>query len=269
MTNTGRTTLLVSAPHEPDSLEWQCAVLEASCAAYFADYRLVRLYDEHPRAEELCCLPINKLYAVRHWMEAHPEAREESVLVCDPDIVFRSPLTILAERGSLIADEFWPGIRSIGPFSLERVEQLCERLGLTFAPARFVQAHTGVMIFHGHDLLRVSALAEQLAERLLPLLPEVYNKWQSEMYGWYFAAAELGLTVKTAPLAACNNWEVPVENFPALHYCQPILSVGERVWYKHQPDALTHLCRLNPATLDRPADALLVETVRELAAGET
>ncbi|HEV2799630.1 MAG TPA: hypothetical protein VGW12_03990 [Pyrinomonadaceae bacterium] len=266
MTKTGRTTILVSAPHEPRSLEWQCALLEASCATCFEDYRLVRLYEEHPRAEELHCMPINKLYAVRRWMEAHREARAERVLVCDPDIVFRSPLTIQAERGTVIADEFWPGVRPTGAFSASRVVQLCEALGLKCAPTRFVQAHTGVMIFHGADLLEVSALAERLTERLPTLLTEPYHKWQSEMYAWYFAAAELGMTVRTAPIAACNNWEVQLEKFPALHYCQPILSAGERVWYKHQPEALSQLLSLDPAMLDHPADALLVETARALSA---
>jgi hypothetical protein len=264
VTETGRTTILVSAPREPDSLNWQCDILEASCASWFDDYTLVRLYEEHPRAEALRCPPINKLYAVRRWAESHPTARAGRVLVCDPDVVFRSPLTVEAEQGWLVSDEFYPGAPPGGPFSPDRVAQIREALGLTFSTARYVQAHTGVMVFHGEDLPGVAALAEQLAERLRPLMTRSHHAWQTEMYAWYLAAAEIGLRVRLAPLAACNDWEVRAEDFAALHYCQPILSSGREVWYKHRPNALEDLCRLDLTALDRAIDVQLVKTIRGL-----
>jgi hypothetical protein len=247
------TQVLVSAPRGAPALDWQCALLDWSCREHLGPHVLHRLTDEHPRLAR-DYVPANKPHAVRRFLERNAKATRGRVMVCDPDIVFRAAWTRYPGPGEMHADEFAPGAPATGPFSPIELQRMVERLALDLDPRSFVQAHTGVMVFWGGDLLPIAARAEDLTERLHRLRPD----WQNEMYAWYLAIAERRVAVRLHRIAAPNDWSVAQSEFAAIHYCQPISMDGVEVWRKGDADAWRQLLALDPARVDRPGDTELI-----------
>lgn len=252
----------MSAPSRPAVLDWQCQVLEASCARHFDRPVFERLREEHPSACDY--LPINKPYSVARWMASHGEAMTGRVLVCDPDIVFFRSVDLWPRPGQMYADFMRD---PLGELDRERLEVLKTVLGGEFDARDVVPAHTGIMVFNGADLQSVASRATELTECLLSH-PEclVPNRWQTEMYAWHLALAERRLSIARTQIAMCNDWEARCDDFSAIHYCQPVTVHGKPVWHKGDPGARSGLVAIEPTTVERPADRLLIETVRGLSA---
>jgi hypothetical protein len=179
------------------------------------------------------------------------------VIVCDPDILFFRDVPYWPQKGEMFADAFDPA----GTATLPDLPRIIRQLRLNFEPTDYQLAHTGVMVFWGEDLWRVSALAEQLVEEFR----EVHSRtWQSDMYAIYLAVAQCELSVKRVPIAAPLDWPVSPEPYSGIHYCQPIKFLGEVIWHKHMPLALECLRALDTDQISGPLEKKLIETIQQL-----
>ncbi len=160
--------------------------------------------------------PYNRLYSFASWLRA--ERPEGTVLVLDPDMVFRAPLDVHVTEGRPIAQR-WVD------FGTGR--WLADNLGLEHGR---LQPATWPMAIHTSDLARLLPhWIERTAE-----CRRVLERWESDMFALVVAAADLGMRFSLDTTCAWMNWpETEVRSAPLLHYCQPVEGhAGETVWYK-------------------------------------
>lgn len=181
----------------------------------------------------------NKPASFSQWLSQ--EQPEGTVLLIDPDCVFRSPIIQEVKEGYPVAQEwvnFHQNIKLFPPemnATFEVLKRFCRKnLNLV----------KGVMIptlIHTKDLKRIigrwlelTALIRQGARRSngKPL-------WESDMFGYVIAAAEFGLIHEPGNLGICTNW-LPEDapNSPMIHYCQSIKSTNDEIMWdkkKYRP----------------------------------
>jgi hypothetical protein len=150
-------------------------------------------------------IAFERLFALQDWIKR--DQPEGSVLILDPDCIFRAPVAEGAEPGKPRAT-LW----------LELPEQ------------RGVQRATWPAIIHTRDL-----------ERLLPswisftrAIFSSTGRWESDMYGLVAAAASLGLRFSLEQISAFVRWpDSACRDAPIVHYAHDTYATDDRlIWSK-------------------------------------
>jgi hypothetical protein len=151
----------------------------------------------------------NKVVALKAWLEEAPPT-EEVVLLLDPDCIFLEPVEELVSRGEPIAHP----ISYLDPFHARNVGFVRKH-----CPTPDLAQALGIPILIHRDDLAL------LCPRWLKKTEEIRNNpesrehagWLAEMWGYAFAAAEIGLRHRLRELARFST-----ENradLPLIHYC--------------------------------------------------
>lgn len=253
---------LICTDNHPN-VHWQCELLENSWCSVRQPGELLRLVsanepDDLPRHERAAVIrtrftnvhpktgdtypPYNRLYSLRQWLQEHEPCG--TVLILDPDYVFRAPVIGSVSPGSPRA-QFWVD---------------CAQWD---GNSRFVKALSGISPVTAADMQRVTwpaLIHTQDLERLMPRWIELTSEyrqrtgaWESDMVAFVVASAEIGLRYRLENIAAWMNWpEEQVRGAPIVHYCQKVEDRGGNcLWWKHdyQPwqsiDAMPQEARLD------------------------
>lgn len=166
-------------------------------------------------------MPYNRLFSIAEWLER--ERPEGTVILLDCDQVFRSPISTPAPPRRPAAQE-WHGFNLDGDAG-EATDALSP--GTRGA----VQPVTWPARIHTSDL-------EMLIPRWIELtrgFRQRLGAWESDMFAFAVASAELGIVYELETIAAFMNWpEEFVAGAPIVHYCQPVETPdGATLFWKH------------------------------------
>jgi hypothetical protein len=177
-------------------------------------------YSPHPSSYDDYA-PYNKPSAVMEWLRRAPPL-EDTLLLLDPDCVFVAPVAIEARRGEPVAQPM--SYMSLDAFRAV-IARHCNR------PARVSGVGIPIVI-HRDDLSALAAAWLQKTEAIRddPASREVVG-WVADMWGYAFAAAELGLRHRLLPLARFPGEDRA--DRPLIHYCYTAAdSEGRWSWDK-------------------------------------
>jgi hypothetical protein len=223
------------------AVNWQCQVLIHTWRAVAQPGEMVRLVaapdggpaPDHVHAQVVTTSapnthpetgdhypPYNRLFSLLEWLQVRRP--QGTVLILDPDMVFRHPITRTVTPGEVVVQPWLDFSPSSAPGEL-----LSELTGIAGAE---LPAVTWPALVYTTDL-------ERLLPRWIELTAELrqgLGLWESDMYAFVGALAELRPTVITDPLAAWLNWpEDAVAGAPLIHYCQAVEGRhGEQLWSK-------------------------------------
>lgn len=195
---------------------------------------------------------INKPAGVVHWLKHSKDAKNvDWVLILDADMIIRGPILpweLGAEKGKPVAAYYGylKGCDNILAKLHTKNPDLCDKVG-------------GLLAFHISDLRRFAPLWLSKTEEVREdkehwatnITGDIYGKgWISEMYGYSFGAAEIGLRHKINDNLMLYPGYVPREGIEPvlLHYGLPF-SVGNWSFNKlaHHDDGIVYECnRLFP-----------------------
>ena len=219
------------------ALQWQCELLEHTWSAVGQPGDLVRLVaapdDEplpvhaiarvlrtppsnvHPVSGD-AYIPYNRLYSLATWLER--ERPRGTVLVLDPDMVFRAPLPLRAASGAPVAQrwvDFGDG------------RWLADRMAV---PRSRLQPATWPLAIRTEDL---QALLPRWIERTAEVRART-QRWESDMFALVLAAADLDLGFELTTTCAWMPWpEADVRGAALVHYCQVVEGAGgAALWSK-------------------------------------
>jgi prolyl 4-hydroxylase len=225
-----------------DHIHWQCELLEYSWSKVNQPGELIRLVacnsgDELPRHRHARVIrtnpsnidpvtgdgyaPYNRLYSLRQWLEEHEPSG--TVLIIDPDCVFRRPLGKEAMPGSPVG-QHWVNFGI--PDNVRAAIETDSNIEINS-----IQPFTWPALIHTRDLL---ALMPRWIE-LTSLFRSQTGGWEVDMFALIVAAAELGLEFELGNTTAWLPWpDDLVGEGPILHYCQPVLDTkGNELWWKN------------------------------------
>ena len=207
-------------------INWQCELLEYTWKRAEQPGELVRLVTcpaetelpqhDHARVVHIAepsdrtggYLPFERLFALQDWLES--ERPEGSVLVIDPDCVFRRAIVDEVGPGAPLA-QHWRDLRPRPP----------------------AQAATWPAMIHSSDL-------EELMPRWINATRAVRTatgRWESDMFGLVTASAAMGLRFSLEDaFAGFVNWpDAFVGDAPIVHYCQKVVAKdGAIIWFKRE-----------------------------------
>ncbi|MEQ1898450.1 MAG: hypothetical protein ABL971_13790 [Vicinamibacterales bacterium] len=205
-----------------DYIGWQCNLLEYTWKRAAQPGELLRLVTcsdgdplpahrhmrvlrvDPPPARDQGYKAFERLFALEQWIAR--EKPDGTVLVVDPDIVFRRAIHQEAAPGSPRA-QFWADYM---PLSAE------------------TQAATWPMLIHSHDLAR-------LLPRWIAFTSAIYAttcRWESDMHALVSAAAAGGLRFVLEPVGAFVGWpDEVVGAAPIVHYCQDVVAEDGEVLF--------------------------------------
>ena len=179
--------------------------------------------------------PYNKPASVLEWLRT--DQPSGTVLLLDPDCVFRAPIDREVSEGHPVAQR-WVGLSyaegddgfGLGPrFAFLRHHGVRPR----------IRAQLGMIpkLIHTKDLERIAARWLELTALVRQEVTDRHGRpmWESDMFAYAIVAGEAGLEHELASLGVCTNWS-PTEaaHAPIIHYCQPIdAKDGESIWSKH------------------------------------
>ncbi|XP_027358629.1 peptidyl serine alpha-galactosyltransferase-like [Abrus precatorius] len=195
---------------------------------------------------------INKPAGVVHWLKHSRDAKNvDWVVILDADMIIRGPILpweLGAEKGRPVAAYYGYliGCDNILAQLHTKHPELCDKVG-------------GLLAFHIDDLRAFAPLwlskteevREDRAHWSTNITGDIYGKgWISEMYGYSFGAAEIGLRHKINDNLMIYPGYVPREGIEPvlLHYGLPF-SVGNWSFNKlaHHDDGIVYECnRLFP-----------------------
>jgi hypothetical protein len=209
-----------------DYINWQCELLEHTWKRAEQPGELIRLITcpsgttlpqhDHARVIHIAepsdrtggYLPFERLFALQDWLQS--EQPDGSVLVIDPDCVFRRAIVDEVEPGAPLA-QHWRDLRPRAP----------------------AQAATWPAMIHTRDL-------EKLMPRWIDATRAVRiatGRWESDMYGLVTASAAMGLRFSLEDaFAGFIKWpDEFVGDAPIVHYCQKVVAEdGTLIWFKHE-----------------------------------
>ncbi|KAE9590249.1 hypothetical protein Lal_00028113 [Lupinus albus] len=206
---------------------------------------------KHPRTGDWYPA-INKPAGVVHWLKHSKDAKNvDWVIILDADMVIRGPIIpweLGAEKGRPVAAYYGylRGCDNILAQLHTKHPELCDKVG-------------GLLVYHIDDLRAFAPLwlskteevREDRAHWATNITGDIYGKgWISEMYGYSFGAAEIGLRHKINDNLMIYPGYVPREGIEPilLHYGLPF-SVGNWSFNKlaHHDDGVVYECgRLFP-----------------------
>lgn len=206
----------------------------------YAQCVATRSWDTHPDTGD--AYPIyNKPASLLEWL--FRDRPEGTVLLIDPDCVFREPVRQHVAAGFPVAQR-WGGLplRKPGtrhPFGLPPgfafLNDYCARVDLSTAPVMIPT------LIHTSDLRRLCARWLELCGVVRQHAQNARGQpiWEADMFAYLVACAEYRLQHEPASLGICTNWrpqEAP--EAPLIHYCQPIMDQeGREIFNKftYQP----------------------------------
>eukprot|EP00249_Psilotum_nudum_P008397 c21248_g2_i1 orf=610-3156(+) len=196
---------------------------------------------------------INKPAGVVHWLENSADARDvDWVVILDADMVIRHPIVpweLNAEKGQPVAAAYGYliGCDNILAKLHTKNPEYCDKVG-------------GMIIMHIDDLRAMAPLWLSKTEEVradkehwaTDITGDIYGLgWISEMYGYSFGAAEVGLRHKITYDLMLYPGYIPVEGIePILLHYGLTFSVGNWSFSKadHNGDDIVYECnRLFPA----------------------
>ncbi|WP_421853081.1 PqqD family protein [Oricola sp.] len=240
-------------------MQWQSDLLEYSWKQVGQEGELVRLvatddpenlpsqkharcfatqsWDVYPETGD--AYPIyNKPASLLEWV--FREQPEGTVLLLDPDCVFREPVTRRVAPG-FPAAQAWAGF-PIGEPSMQNpfgigagfsfLTEHCAKVDLGIRPVMIPK------LIHTRDLKRICGRWLELTGIVRDRFrdPAGNQIWEADMYAYIAACAEYDLQHDPVSLGACTNWD-PLEapDAPIIHYCQPIVGKdGATLFSKHR-----------------------------------
>jgi hypothetical protein len=209
-------------------------------------------YSPHPVSRDDYA-PYNKPSALLAWLRNAPPV-DDTVLLLDPDCAFVAPLAIDASRDEPLAQ----------PLSYMQADALAA-VAARHCRRRALVRGVGIpIVIHRDDL---SALAAPWLEKTEAIRDDRRSRrlvgWVAEMWGYAFAAAELGLRHRLRALA-----RFPTEDcadLPLIHYCYASATPdGRWSWDKRSYRPWQRVDDAPPST--PRAAAALVAIVNECAA---
>ncbi|KAJ1412706.1 peptidyl serine alpha-galactosyltransferase-like [Sesbania bispinosa] len=190
---------------------------------------------------------INKPAGVVHWLKHSKDAKNvDWVVILDADMIIRGPILpweLGAEKGRPVAAYYGYliGCDNILAQLHTKHPELCDKVG-------------GLLAFHIDDLRAFAPLwlskteevREDRAHWATNITGDIYGKgWISEMYGYSFGAAEIGLRHKINDNLMIYPGYIPREGIEPilLHYGLPF-SVGNWSFNKlaHHDDGIVYEC---------------------------
>ncbi|QCD93537.1 hypothetical protein DEO72_LG5g1612 [Vigna unguiculata] len=190
---------------------------------------------------------INKPAGVVHWLKHSKDAKKvDWVVILDADMIIRGPIVpweLGAERGRPVAAYYGylKGCDNILAQLHTKHPELCDKVG-------------GLLAFHIDDLRvfaplwlsKTEEVREDRAHWATNITGDIYGKgWISEMYGYSFGAAEVGLRHKINDNLMIYPGYNPREGIEPilLHYGLPF-SVGNWSFNKlaHHDDGIVYEC---------------------------
>ena len=256
----------VFSTNDTPYMQWQSDLLEYSWKRVGQEGTLIRLvatdnpaklpsqkyahciatcsWDRHPETGDL--YPVyNKPASLLEWL--FRERPEGTLLLLDPDCVFRKPVTRRVSPG-YPASQAWidfstskPGAGN--PFGLGSrfafLKDFCVRTDLS------IDAVMIPTLIHTSDLRKICARWLELCSTIRQNYRNDNGQpiWESEMYAYLGASAEYGLQNEPISLGVCTNW-LPEDapDTPIIHYCQTIVSKsGDEIFTKHRYSPWTRI----------------------------
>jgi peptidyl serine alpha-galactosyltransferase len=209
-------------------------------------------YSPHPVSGDDYA-PYNKPSALLAWLRSAPPV-DETVLLLDPDCVFVAPLDIEASRDEPIGQP----LSYMHPDATV-VARHCRRPGS-------VRGIGIPIVIHRDDL---SALAASWLEKTEAIRNDRLSRdlvgWVAEMWGYVFAAAELGLRHRRRALARFTTDDRT--DLPLIHYCYTSIDdTGGWSWDKRSYRPWRRVD--DPSSSTPRAAATVVAMVNECAAAQ-
>jgi hypothetical protein len=197
-------------------------------------------WNTHPDTKD--AYPIyNKPASLLEWL--FRDRPEGTVLLIDPDCVFRRPVRQHVAAGFPVAQKWIdrntrkPGTQY--PFGLPPgfafLNDYCARVDLSTAPVMIPT------LIHTSDLRRICARWLELCGIVRQHARNVHGQpiWEADMYAYLVTSAEYQLNHEPASLGICTNWRSEdAPDAPIIHYCQPIIGRdGQEIFnkFRYQP----------------------------------
>jgi hypothetical protein len=236
----------VSCTDTSDYIHWQCELLEYSWKQVGQTGELIRLVSReetdplpdhkytkvvstkytniHPETGDRYA-PYNRLFSFQEWLDTGEQ--HGTVLILDPDCVFRYRVTTRVKPGAPVAQR-WRGF-GVGP-NMRRALP-----GITDIDFQQLQAITWPALVHTDDMRRLMPRWIELTS----YIRQHVGAWESDMMAFVVAAAEMGLVFTDQHLVAVLNFpEDEGDEAPLIHYCQAVEAKdGSRLWYKQGYEA--------------------------------
>lgn len=226
-------------------VHWQCELLEHTWRSVRQRGELLRLVgaeatEDLPRHEWTTVLrtrftnvhpdtgdhypPYNRLYSFQQWLEEHNPVG--TVLILDPDYVFRAPVVGSVTPGNARA-QLWVDCTRWD----ERSRFVKPLKDISTVTADNLQRVTWPALIHTEDLARLMPRWIELTSAYRQLT----GAWESDMVAFVVASAEIGIRYRLENIAAWMNWpEEQVKGAPIVHYCQKVEDRdGNCLWWKH------------------------------------
>ncbi|EKX36882.1 hypothetical protein GUITHDRAFT_116905 [Guillardia theta CCMP2712] len=142
--------------------------------------------------------PYNKPWAIHRWLQ-DAEPTEDVILIVDPDCMFLSRMEFMVEEGAPVAQQaFYHFDFSTDDVPMQIARRYCRNCS-------FLDPIAVPIIIHRHDIARIAPLWLKKTREIRIDKPNWpiswYNTsmspvgltWTAEMFGYVFAAAELGI----------------------------------------------------------------------------
>lgn len=203
-----------------------------------------RCWDTHPDTGDY--YPIyNKPASLLEWL--FRDKPEGTVLLLDPDCVFRKPVTRHVTPGNPAAQDWVnlstekPGSES--PFGLGNgfsfLDDSCVRTDLEAVAVMIPK------LIHTSDLRKICARWLELCSTVRQNYRTMDGEpdWESDMFAYLAASAEYRLRHEQITLGVCTNWPPSAAaDAPIIHYTQRIFDQNDRViFWKHNYKPWTRL----------------------------
>jgi hypothetical protein len=161
--------------------------------------------------------PYNRIVGLRTWLDSGGGG--ETLLLLDPDCVFLAPVLMRVRRGAAVT-------QAVGHMDIDADQELvlrhCRR------PDAVQPVATFSTFIHRDDL---QELLPAWLEKTLAIRADSASRsradWIADMWGYAFAAAELGLQHELRPITH-DQWD-DARDRPLIHYCQASAS-PDRQW---------------------------------------
>ena len=190
-------------------------------------------WDIHPLTGDRYVI-YNKPASLSQWLTT--EKPEGTVLFIDPDCVFRAPITQEVKEGRPVSQK-WISFNPLANYPLtgrpthEILQPFCKN------NADLMQGIMIPTLIHTNDLKRILPRWLEVTGQIRQGVKDQQGRplWESDMFGYIIAAAELGLVHEQADLGFCTHWSPQdVVDAPIIHYCHPVRSTNQEVmWSKN------------------------------------
>ena len=170
-------------------------------------------------------LPYNRLFSFQQWLSEHQP--DGTVLILDPDCVFRKPLNIEVTDGNPIGQDWQDfGINEAFRSAIESASDV----NIDELPAL-----TWPALISCNDLRKIIARWIELTA----LIRDKIARWESDMFAFVVACQEYDLKFDLQNNTAWTPWpNRKVKDASIIHFCQKIYnSAGDEIWWKqaYQP----------------------------------